>query len=314
MQKRLEATLSGRLPWRAYAQLVRVPNVFTAFADIALAWCAALAIGTPGSRWPSLALLLGASGCLYSAGMAWNDFFDIEQDRRERPFRPLPSGRLTRRAAATFASALMALGLVLAAWAGWQAQGSLQATLPIAGILIATIFLYDAWLKRTWLGPLAMGACRFLNVLLGLGVANENLHWGARFGLALVIGLYIVGVTWFARTEASISSRAALTSAALTMLAALVVALAVPAWLDTGNCSVFFPYLLLGLGFWVGIPAARAAAKPVPAAVQTAVKRAVFGLVILDAALASALVGASGLLILLLMLPALYLGRWIYST
>jgi 4-hydroxybenzoate polyprenyltransferase len=36
--------------------------------------------------------------------------------------------------------------------------------------------------------------------------------------------------------------------------------------------------------------------------------------VILDAALATSLAGITGLVILLLMLPALYLGRWIYST
>jgi 4-hydroxybenzoate polyprenyltransferase len=38
------------------------------------------------------------------------------------------------------------------------------------------------------------------------------------------------------------------------------------------------------------------------------------GLVILDAALATALGGILGLAILILLLPALYLGRWIYST
>jgi len=315
MQKKREtATSELQARLRAYAQLVRLPNVFTAFADISLAWCVALATGTPGSRWPSFAFLLGASACFYSAGMAWNDFFDIEQDRRERPFRPLPSGRVSRRAAAYFAVALMVVGLGLALLAGWLANGSLRLTLGVAVALVATIFLYDAWLKRTWVGPVAMGACRFFNVLLGLCVAGESLHGSTRAGLALVVGLYIVGVTWFARTEARISSQASLTGAALTMLAALVLALAVPAWLDTGSSSVIFPYTLLALGFWVGIPAGRAAARPTPAYVQTAVKRALFGLVVLDAALASAVVGTAGFLILILLVPALYLGRWIYST
>jgi hypothetical protein len=36
--------------------------------------------------------------------------------------------------------------------------------------------------------------------------------------------------------------------------------------------------------------------------------------VILDAALATALYGTTGLVILVLLLPVLYLGRWIYST
>src|SRR5260370_8225178 len=81
---------------RAYAQLLRLPNVFTALADICLGWLAALAAGAPLTRWPSFAFLMCASAALYSAGMVWNDFFDIEQDQRDRPFRPFPSCRITR--------------------------------------------------------------------------------------------------------------------------------------------------------------------------------------------------------------------------
>src|SRR5207248_5643169 len=82
---------------QTYAQLVRLPNVPTALADICLG---ALAAGALPGRWLSFALLLPASACLYCAGMVWNDYFDVEQDRRERPSRPIPSGRMTRREAA----------------------------------------------------------------------------------------------------------------------------------------------------------------------------------------------------------------------
>src|SRR5437588_3173432 len=101
-------------PWRAYAQLVRLPNVFTALADIALGWLCATATGTPAARWPTFLLLMGASACLYSGGMIWNDFFDIEQDKRERPFRPLPSGRISRRVAGTAGVIALLLGMALA--------------------------------------------------------------------------------------------------------------------------------------------------------------------------------------------------------
>ena len=39
-------------------------------------------------------LLLLASACLYCGGMVWNDYFDREQDRRERGDRPIPSGKV----------------------------------------------------------------------------------------------------------------------------------------------------------------------------------------------------------------------------
>src|SRR5262249_22754558 len=162
-----------------------LPNVFTALADVGLGWLCAVATGTPWSRWPALLALLVASASLYSAGMVWNDFFDIEQDRRERPFRPLPSGRVCRRDAAALAAGL------LAAFLSGIAEPAATSALPIPLVLVVAILLYDAWLKRTWAGPLAMGACRFLNILLGLSVATSALGWGARAHLATVVGVYI---------------------------------------------------------------------------------------------------------------------------
>jgi UbiA prenyltransferase family len=297
----------------AYAQLVRLPNVFTAFADIGLAWAAALALASP-PPWPVYMLLMAASGCLYMAGMVWNDFFDLEQDCRERPFRPLPSGRVSRSAAALLGTALLVTGLGLAALAGWRDDGWQRQPVVVAGILAVTILLYDRAAKRSWLGPLAMGACRFLNVLLGLSVVDDAGLAAVRWHLALVVGLYIVGVTWFAKTEARQSNRSALTGAALTMLAALVLALLLPVWLKPGTSSPAFPYLLVAFGFLVGIPVSRAVRDPLPKQVQAAVKRAVLGRVVLDATLATGLIDWPGLLLLLLLPPALLLGRWVYST
>jgi 4-hydroxybenzoate polyprenyltransferase len=258
---------------------------------------------------------MGASALLYSAGMVWNDFFDVEQDRRERPFRPLPSGRVSRRRAAFLGTALLLGGLGFAALAGFFNAAAPWTALLVTGLLIIAILLYDAWLKRTRFGPLAMGACRFLNVLLGLTVAEEtSLGWGARLYVASVVGLYIVGVTWFARTEARMSKQSQLAAAGSVMAAALILALPTPLWTAAQTSSVLFPYLLVALAFLIGIPAARAIAEPKPVRVQLAVKRALLGLVVLDAVLATALSGAAGLLILILLLPATYLGRWIYST
>src|SRR5262249_36115097 len=142
--------------------------------------------------------------------------------------------------------------------------------------------------------------------------ADMGWPWGAH--LALVVGVYIVGVTWFARTEAGTSSPTALEGAAAVVLAGLALRLALPAWMPTGTGSALFPYLLVGLGFAVGLPVVRAIAEPTPKQVQAAVKRAILGLVALDSVLATAFAGVVGLMILLLLLPALYLGRWIYST
>jgi 4-hydroxybenzoate polyprenyltransferase len=300
----------------AYAQLVRLPNVFTALADICLGLLTTAVLGeTPAAVrwWVAGGCLLAASACLYSAGMVWNDWFDLEQDRRERPFRPLPSQRISKKSAACLGGALIVAGLALAALAGLHAPVWDQTSLVIAVFLVAAILLYDAWFKRTWAGPVGMGACRFLNVLLGLCLSNEVMSsWGLH--IAAIVGLYIVGVTWFARTEARVSRRRHLTAAAVVMATALVLALPLPLWFSPGATSPLFVYLLVTTGFVVGWPIYQAILRPTPTMVQAAVKQAVFGLVILDATLATALAGVTGLAILLLLLPAIYLGRWVYST
>jgi len=157
-----------------------------------------------------------------------------------------------------------------------------------------------------------MGACRFLNVLLGVSVAGQLPGWSVH--LAIVVGCYIAGVTWLARTEAQESQRWSLIGAAVTMLFALAVGLLVPMHFPTGSGSVFFPYLLVGLAFVLGFRLLQAIENPGPVEVQLAVRRAIFGLVALDAILACGIVGVLGLAVLILLVPALYLGRWIYST
>jgi 4-hydroxybenzoate polyprenyltransferase len=306
----------SRLP--VFAQLIRLPNLPTALADVCLG---ALATQCLPSRWLPFALLLLASGCLYCGGMVWNDFFDVEQDARERPERPLPSGRVSRREAALCGDGLLASGFVFALLSGWSqglVEGGAATITPavLAALLVLAILLYDGWLKRTWAGPLGMGACRFLNVLLGVSVMGAGV-WRAGALLALVVGLYIVGVTWFARTEARTSSLPSLRGAAAVLLLSLMLALLLPARLeDSSVSSPLFPYLLVALGFAVGFPVCHALANPTPARVQAAVKRALMALIALDAILASALAGTVGLVILLLLAPSVYLNRkrWLYAT
>ncbi len=298
---------------RTYAQLIRLPNLPTALADICLA-ALALAVQPPsgdlveGFRFDRLALLLLASACLYSAGMVWNDYFDQEQDRRERGFRPLPSGRVSPGEAVGLGSGLLLAGVGCAWLAGSTA-------FTIALFLVAFILLYDRWLKRFWAGPLGMGACRFLNVLLGLSIAGTiPTPWGVH--LAGVVGLYIVGLTWLARTEARMSQQSALQGAACVLLGSLVLALPLPVQADQPAASPLFPYLLVVLGFLLGLPVTKAVSSPTPTNVQIAVKRCLMGLIVLDAILATALAGTLGLALLLLLVPVLLLRRmpWLYAT
>ncbi len=303
---------------RAFAQLMRLPALPTALADIGLG---VLVSSADRVFWIPALLTAIASGCLYTGGMVFNDFFDIEQDRRERPWRPLPSGRVSRKAAGVLGSLLMASGVLAAGLVGTVLAADTAITQPyaplgVAVVLAATILLYDSWLKRTWAGPLAMGACRFLNVLLGVTGAG-GLVGPQSLLLAAVVGCYIIGVTWLARTEALVSRPSDLTGAAAIMLGALVLALALPAVrLPQQRTSPLFVYVLVGLGLAVGDRVLGAVSHPSPASVQAAVRRALAGLIVLDTALALGLAGNIGLWLLVLLLPALHLGRirWLYAT
>ena len=305
----------------AYAQLLRLPNVFTAFADIALASAVVAAVlpaVTASFCFAAVLLALG-SGCLYLAGMVWNDVFDRAEDAVARPTRPLPSGRVRLRTAIVLGTTLFGAGLLFAACAGFPLVGRDSGWNPepvmFATAIVLAVLCYDGGLKKTPLGPAGMGTCRFLNVLFGLSIAPDDaIDAETRIHLAGVIGIYIAGVTWFVRTEEGQSQRRQLGAAAGVMLLALVLALILKAKLPADAGTVLFPYLLVLFGFLIGRPIARAIASQGPREVQAAVKRCILGLVGLDALLATAFAGCAGLLIVLLLPPALIIGKWVYST
>ncbi|MEE1733994.1 UbiA family prenyltransferase [Streptomyces sp. BE282] len=140
---------------RAWTELFRVSALFSVPGD---ALAGAAAVGRSPGR--GTALAIGASLCLYEAGMALNDWADREEDAVDRPHRPIPSGRISPSAALGAAGALTAAGLALAARAGRPA-------LAVATGLAATVWAYDLHLKHTKAGPAAMAAARSLDLLLG---------------------------------------------------------------------------------------------------------------------------------------------------
>ncbi|MFB7228940.1 SCO3242 family prenyltransferase [Streptomyces fimicarius] len=140
---------------RAWAELLRVSALFSVPGD---ALAGAAAVGRRPGR--GTALAMGASLCLYEAGMALNDWADRDEDAIDRPHRPIPSGRISPAAALGAAGVLTATGLALAARAGRPA-------LTVATGLAATVWAYDLHLKHTKAGPAAMAAARSLDLLLG---------------------------------------------------------------------------------------------------------------------------------------------------
>jgi 4-hydroxybenzoate polyprenyltransferase len=235
--------------WRAYFELLRFPAVFTAVADVMMGF-----LVTRGNLHPpaGFVILTIISACLYLAGMVLNDVFDAEVDASERPQRPIPSGRISRKSAAILGWCLIAFALVIAVH--FSQHSDQWRTTLVAFVLAGCVALYDSHAKHTFAGPLVMGGCRMLNVLLGMSLATDpgspSLRgWNpAEWTIALAIGLYIAGVTWIARGEAKSSWRRRAVRTALRSIividAAIVLGFCGPYW-GTAVLALLVPMLLL---------------------------------------------------------------------
>lgn len=203
----------------AWLALLRVPNLLTVPGDPLAG--ALLAMAGRGWNEPLPWAAAAASVCIYAGGLIDNDLADLEEDRRERPTRPLPSGALPVRQASTVRLVLLAAGLALATACGVQ-------TLRVALGICATVLAYNHGLKRVaLLGPLAMGACRGLSVLLG-AVAVAPLAGDTSWLVSGVaaIALYVAALTAMARSETAIPGRARLIGTLIGLLPLLQAALA----------------------------------------------------------------------------------------
>lgn len=300
----------------AYAQLVRLPNLFTAVADVAMGLLFVTAVGS-GPDAILLALLALGSMAMYAAGAVLNDVFDAEIDARQRPGRPIPSGRVALAAARRLGYALLACGLGIGGAAAIVAATVWP--LVVAAALAACILLYDALLKATPAAPAAMGGCRMLNVLWGMSVAGIPVPV-AGWAVAGGIGVYIAGITLLAREESGRSRRLPLLAATVVMLAGIALVASLPAWAEATAALVRrepWRWWLLPavVALIVGKRCLAAVADPAPERVQAAVKQGILSLVFLDAAVVLAVRGpVPAVAVLALLLPAALLGRWVYST
>ncbi len=189
---------------RTWLQLLRAPNLFTVPGDP----LAGFLLVTAGRIDARLLLAIGASLCLYCHGLLLNDLADLEEDRRERPNRPLPSG-------AARPAVVLGIAVILALLALLFCSIINLDSLVVGLALLISVLVYNRWCKKVpILGPINMGLCRGLSILLGAAAGTLDIFsptggliriWSALMPLAIVaaIGttLYIAAVTHLARIE-----------------------------------------------------------------------------------------------------------------
>lgn len=264
-----------------YARLARPANLPTAAADI-LAGVAVAGFFSNGRHSDILTFIPGtdilylvfASIFLYAGGVILNDVFDYRIDTVERPERPIPSGLISLKSAAIYGGTVLATGIILAFLvhnlSGW-----------VAASLAGTILLYDAVAKKHgFFGPLAMGVCRGLNLILGmsvLGILNHS--W-----MGIIPIIYIFAITLISRGEVHGQNKNHIILAAV-LYGTVIIAVLSLAYMYT-DTIVFTVLFLLFFSILIFRPLIKAYSVNSPQNIKKAVMAGVLSLIVLDTSIA----------------------------
>ncbi|MFN3198072.1 MAG: UbiA family prenyltransferase [Bradymonadia bacterium] len=288
---------------RPYLELIRLPAVFTAPADVLMGMALA-SLMAPISILTMICLVV-ASAAIYCAGMAANDIFDAAVDARERPGRPIPSGRVPLARAWTLVLTLQAVGLGLAAVVGTP-------SLIAVALTIGATYLYNAAVKDSVLGPLAMGTCRYGNALIGITAVG----WPTPvvvYLIPLTTVLYVCGLTFLSRHEVDGATPQQVAPPMAVMLLGVVIS---ALWAPLGVLSTPVGAALVAIPLLWLLPALkRGYTAPGAGPVRGAVMAGIFGIAMVNgviAAQAGAWIAAA--IIIGLLVPGKMVGRWFYAT
>ena len=322
----------------AWSRLMRLSNLPTAWSNILMGLVVSLGGPSPHVTLTAILILFVVSSCLYIGGMILNDVYDVEVDRVERPERVLPSGQISVRQARWVGYSLLVVGVLLSGLATLATRKAnfvylATPTCPTAFVLVIAILAYNRGGKNKWYGPILMGSCRSLNVLLGTSLNNpapiffgfDIMHWY----VALCVGCYVAGITWFSRQEHTLSSRGYLYGGAAAMLVATAALLYLPfsyamlqsdlalnKWTSNSHRMVYCGMLGMLL-----LPSFRRVALaifvPSPGNVQNAVIACLTTLIMIDASLCYLFAPEHpefAIAAALLIVPVVFLGRFLRGT
>jgi 4-hydroxybenzoate polyprenyltransferase len=278
---------------KIFLELIRLPGMFTAHADILAAF---LMIGARFEKTGAFLWLLLSSSCLFSAGMALNDYFDWAIDERQRPTRPIPSGRVSRTCAMGIGLCLLGAGIFFAFFAGLK-------PFYISLALASAILIYDGLLKHYFFwGPLSMASCRYFNLLMGLSVMPFK-GW---IYIPFITAVYIFGISVLSQKEAQ-GGKVVLNIGICAMAMGLVPFLYYFLYLKHVFSNVFGVVLAFCFGIFLAIKVLGLLDKNLPADFQRTMKILLLAIIALNMILASGIMPVFWtIIILVLYLPALF--------
>lgn len=276
-----------------YIQISRPANIITAIADvlagIAITNCL---ISFPTTVLPDVIALCIATIGLYGGGIVFNDIFDLELDKIERPERVIPSGKISKQNAILFGSLLFFVAIMAAFYS--------SNTSGLIAILIAILALiYDKYGKHySIFGPVNMGLCRGANLLLGISILPSFLE--STWWYSIVPIVYIAAITMISRGEVHGGKKNILYLAGAFYIIIGLFQLSIAYTYDSFYFAIGFVLLHQILIFK---PLLKAIENPVGANIGKAVKAGVLSIIVLDAAWASTSQNILFALFILLLLP-----------
>ena len=274
---------------------MRPANIVTSVADV----LAGVAISgylanenLSATNIPSILLLSISTMGLYGGGVVFNDVFDAELDKIERPERPIPSGVISKGEASLLGIILFSIGVIAVAIV------SMLSGLIAVSIIIAAL-VYDKWSKHNrFAGPFNMGLCRGLNLLLGISIVIPAIS--AWWFVAIIPIIYIAAITMISRGEVHGGSKSALYSAALFYCIVIAAIL----FLSTERDMIWWAVIFLIPFAWMIFYALiKAIGLPSPQNIGKAVRAGVIALIVMDASMAAAFGSISLAFLIILLLP-----------
>ena len=259
-----------------FLRLMRPANIVTSVADV----LAGIAISGyflnfEADYFPVLLLCISTIG-LYGGGIVFNDVFDADLDKIERPERAIPSGAVKLNEAIFLGAFLLITGIVAAL--------ILSVLSGIIAFLIAFFaLLYNRYSKHhSFLGPLNMGLCRGLNLILGISIITSALNeW---YFLGMVPLIYIFSITMISRGEVHGSNRNKLYYGAFLYLTVISIML-YSSWIKGQVLIALF--FIIPFAWMIFKPLFRAIKEPLGKNIGKAVKAGVISLILMDAAWAA---------------------------
>ncbi|NQW26422.1 MAG: UbiA-like protein EboC [Flammeovirgaceae bacterium] len=259
-----------------YLVLIRPANVITAITDIIAGSAITgflLTIPTYDQSLSFIYLIVSTIG-LYGGGIVLNDVFDQKIDSIERPERPIPSGQISIQKATMFALALFSLGIVFAFFAH-----------PVSGLIAILIAIsaaiYDKYSKHhAVFGPLNMGICRGLNLILGMSILVSNPS-ELLLLMALIPVLFVAAITLTSQGEVFGNNKSAIVLAlSLDLVIFAILLILGMNEIMSLRMSLAFIFIWIGMNFWAKM-LAISVNKPIM--IKRAVKMGVISIIPLNA-------------------------------